>query len=271
MILTPMQHDHSGDATLLGELYAGAFQVTHKHYTHDFAQSYHEHEGGSIDFILEGGGKGIYAGREIVSRAGMVEFFREEIRHKFIGGGGGIRTMHVLIPGAMLRKCTQLRDIACEALIHTRALQLALGLLHELNNPDGSSPLESESLVCALIDEVTRVGSAPNPRAGWIGTVRDVLHDAHDRTVSLDELATIVGVNRSHLARVFKSKLGMSVGQYHRAVRIHRAAQRLSDTRVSMARVAQETGFADQAHLTRVFRNHFKVTPSAYRQCLRRR
>lgn len=271
MILTPMQHDHSGDALLLGEMHAGACRVTHKHYTHDFAQSYHEHEGGSIDFILEGGGTGIYAGRKIMSRAGMVEFFREEIRHKFVGGGGGIRTMHVLVPGAMLRECAHLRDVTCEALTHTRALHLALGLLNELNHPDTSSALSSESLVYELIDEVVRAGSGANPRAGWIGKVRDALHDAHDRTVSLDELATIAGVNRSHLARVFKSKLGMSVGQYHRAVRVHRAAQRLSDPHASIARIARETGFADQAHLTRVFRDQFQITPSVYRQCLRRR
>ncbi len=271
MILTPMQHDHSGDAVLLGELRAGPFHVTHKHYTHDFAQGYHEHEAGSIDFILEGGGKGIYAGREIVSYAGMVEFFREEIRHKFIGGGGGIRTMHVLVPGEMLQGCAELRDIACEALTHTKALRLAVSLLNELNAPDRSSPLETESLVCELFDEVTRGGSAINPRAGWIGKVRDALHGTHDRPICLEELAQIAGVNRAHLARVFKAKLGVSVGQYHRAVRTHRAAQRLSDPRVSIARVAQESGFADQAHLTRVFRDHFDVTPSAYRQCLRRR
>lgn len=271
MILTPRQHDHSGDAELLEELRAGPFRVTHKHYTHDFAQGYHEHETGSIDFILEGGGRGMYAGREIVSHAGMVEFFREEIRHKFIGGGGGIRTMHVLVPRDVLIGIEPLRDIAINTLTHSRALRLSLALLHELSCPDRSSSLEAESLIHELIDEVTRAAAAPNPRAGWVGTVRDVLDETHDRHVSLDELAHVAGVNRAHLARVFKAKLGVSVGQYHRAVRTHHAAQRLTVRGASIARVARETGFADQAHLTRVFRDHFGTTPSIYRKCLRRR
>jgi AraC-like DNA-binding protein len=271
MILTPMQHDHAGEAELLDELRAGPFRVTHKHYTHDFAQGYHAHEGGSIDLILEGGGRGIYAGREIVSHAGMVEFFREEIRHKFLGGGGGIRTMHVLLPGNLLRDISQLRDIACETLTHTRALRLSIALLRELRCTDRSSSLETESLIHELIDEVTNAAAAPNPRAGWIGTVRDALHALHDRPVTLDELALAAGVNRAHLARVFKSKLGVSVGQYHRSVRAHRAARRLTNHDASIARVARETGFADQAHLTRVFGDHFGITPSAYRRCLRRR
>lgn len=271
MILSPMQHDRSGDAELLGELRAGPFRVTHKHYTHDFAQGYHEHDAGSIDFILEGGGRGIYAGREIESCAGMVEFFREEIRHKFLGGGGGIRTMHVLLPGDLLRETPALRNIALETLTHTRAQRLALMLLRELHEPDRSSPLETESLIHELIDEVTHASSRLNARAGWIGPVRDYLHAVYDRPVSLAELADHAGVHRAHLARVFKSKLGVSVGAYHRAVRTQLAAQRLAHGRASIARIANETGFADQAHLTRVFRDQLGVTPSAYRQRLRRR
>lgn len=271
MILTPMQHDHAGDAELLGDLRAGPFRVTHKHYTHDFAQGYHEHDAGSIDFVLEGCGRGVYAGREIESCAGMVEFFREEIRHKFVGGGGGIRTMHVLLPGDMLRGEEGLRDIALETLTHTRAQGIALSLLAELHDPDESSALQAESLIHELIDEVTRAAARPRARAGWIGAVRDVLHEVHDRPVSLAELAEHAGVHRAHLARVFKSKVGVSVGAYHRAVRAQLAAQRLARSGVSIARVAHETGFADQAHLTRVFRERYGITPSAYRQRLRRR
>jgi len=271
MILTPMQHDHSGDAELLGDLRAGPFRITHKRYTHDFAQGYHEHEQGSIDFVLEGGGRGVYAGREVESRAGMVEFFREEIRHKFVGGGGGIRTMHVLLPGDVLRGSAGLRDIALETLVHTRAQAIALALLGELHDTDESSMLQAESLIHELIDEVTRAAARPRARAGWIGTVRDYLHEVHGRPVTLAELADHAGVHRAHLAREFKSKLGVSVGAYHRAVRVQLAAQRLACGGVSIARVAHETGFADQAHLTRVFRDHFKVTPSVYRRRLRRR
>jgi len=271
MILTPMQHDQAGDAELLGDLRAGPFRVTHKHYTHDFAQGYHEHDAGSIDFVLEGGGRGVYGGREIESCAGMVEFFREEIRHKFVGGGGGIRTMHVLIPGDMLRGETGLRDIALETLTHTRAQAIALALLDELHHSDESSGLLAESLVHELIDEVTQAAVRPRARAGWLGRVREYLHDVQDRPVALSELAAHAGVNRAHLARVFKAKLGVSVGAYHRAVRAQLAAQQLASQGASIARVASEVGFADQAHLTRVFRERYGITPSVYRKRLRRR
>jgi AraC-like DNA-binding protein len=271
MILAPLQHDCSGDAELLSELAAGPFRVTHKSYTCDFAQSYHEHEQGSIDFILQGGGRGIYCGREIVSCAGMVEFFREEIRHKFVGGGGGIRTMHVLLPADVLREMDAIRNISVEAMTHTQAQRIALRLLSEITTPDRSSPLEIESLIHELLDEVVCASTKPTVRAGWMGVACDYLSSVHDRSVTLSELAAVASINRAHLARVFKSKLGISVGTHHRNLRAQRAAEQLASSDLSISRVAHAAGFSDQAHLTRVFRDRFGVTPSAYRSCLRRR
>jgi AraC-like DNA-binding protein len=42
-------------------------------------------------------------------------------------------------------------------------------------------------------------------------------------------------------------------------------AKALLRTRVPVARVAAETGFADQSHLTRVFKQVVRVGPGAYR------
>jgi AraC-like DNA-binding protein len=56
----------------------------------------------------------------------------------------------------------------------------------------------------------------------------------------------------------------MAPSDYQRQLRV-RAARRLLGHGVSPARAAAETGFADQAHLTRWFRRYCGVTPGAYR------
>ena len=271
MVLSPAQADLSGFADLLCERRAGDIRVTHKSYSHDFEQSWHEHNSGSIDFILEGGGVGTYAGREVISSPGVVEFFREEIRHRFRSYGSGIRTMHVLLPAELISELPQLRDIALEELRHTRAVALASMLLSELHTPDASSGMQIESLVHELLDEITSTLSGPNPRAGWIGHARDALHEAEDRPLSLSQLAELIGIDRAHLARTFKAKLGMSVGAYHRRIRLERASRLIASTDDALVRIAQCCGFADQAHFTRVFHAHMGTTPSRFRQSLCRR
>ncbi len=56
----------------------------------------------------------------------------------------------------------------------------------------------------------------------------------------------------------------MAPSDYQRQLRV-RAARRLLGQGVLPARAAAETGFADQAHLTRWFRRYYGVTPGAYR------
>lgn len=271
MSIVPSNASLSGIARLLHTTQAGDVVVTHKSYTHDFEQGWHEHENGTIDFVIQGGGVGTYAGREVVSSPGTLEFFREGVRHRFRAFPSGIRSMHIVLPGMMLREIGALRDSMIEELRHTRAQALGVRVLSELQSSDRSSPLEIEALVHELIDEVTHVASRPIARAGWIGCVRDLLHSAIDRPISLVQVAREIGIDRAHLARTFRSRVGMSVGEYHRRIRIEHAARLLAEGDEPIARIAQRTGFADQAHLTRQFRARFETTPSAYRHCLRRR
>ena len=249
----------------------GGIRVTHKAYTHDFAQHWHEHESGSIDFVIEGGGVGTYAGREVVSAPGTVEFFREQVRHRFTAHGTGIRSMHVVLPERLLRGIKGLRHTAVEELRHTRAVVLASRLLCELQHSDTSTDLQIESLITELFDEVTQQTSRASARAGWLGTARDLLHDTLDEPVTLSDLAHRCNIDRAHLARTFKKRLGVSVGEYHRRLRLERAARMIAQGDESLVRIAHRCGFSDQAHLTRLFGGYIGATPAAYRAALRRR
>ena len=48
-------------------------------------------------------------------------------------------------------------------------------------------------------------------------------------------------------------------------------AQIVAREAIEKSRIANEHGFSDQAHMTRVFKDRFGVTPNVYSMCLRRR
>jgi len=269
MILPRSESDIGGSACVHARADAGAFCVTHKSYTHDFEQSWHEHPVASIDFVLGGGGDGTYGARDVQSSPGLVGFFRDGMRHRFRSGATGIRTMHVVIPSGLLNEISGLRDTGVEELEHTRAVGLASRVLAELTRPDRSSGLAMESLAYELLDEVAGVVGRPVRRAGWIGVVRDFLHEVHDQSVSLDELAEVAGVSRGHLARGFRGVMGMTTGEYHRRIRISRAARALAHSDTPIARIACGAGFVDQAHFTRAFGDHIGQTPGLFRAGIR--
>ncbi len=84
--------------------------------------------------------------------------------------------------------------------------------------------------------------------------------------VEIGELAKQVGLSVSQLNRRFRSLYQMSPSEYLQRVRVHEASRLLADTDWSIGEVALDTGFYDQAHLTRTFRRWMDMTPSEFRR-----
>jgi AraC-like DNA-binding protein len=84
-----------------------------------------------------------------------------------------------------------------------------------------------------------------------------------DEPVSLAELAGVAGLSRFELIRRFREQNGLTPHAFQRDLRIDRARAMLGDG-VPAAAVAAACGFADQPHLTRVFKRLVGVTPGAY-------
>ncbi|MFM0192811.1 AraC family transcriptional regulator [Paraburkholderia strydomiana] len=101
--------------------------------------------------------------------------------------------------------------------------------------------------------------------SAMIARVRDFLHDHMDGNVGLDELASIAGIDRFRLTRLFQQAFGTSPHAYLVRLRL-RAARRLLAIGRTPAEVAAEVGFADQSHLGRWFRRAYRMTPAAYRR-----
>ena len=113
----------------------------------------------------------------------------------------------------------------------------------------------------------------PAPKAiakGLAGWQRDVavrlLREdlAGDRPVA--ELADRCGLSRSHYTRAFKACMGLPTHRWLIRFRIERAREMLERTGDSIAAIALACGFADQSHLTRVFRAVTGTSPAAWRR-----
>ncbi|KAB0662490.1 AraC family transcriptional regulator [Burkholderia diffusa] len=98
-----------------------------------------------------------------------------------------------------------------------------------------------------------------------IARVRDLLHARMDGNIGLDELASVAGIDRFRLTRLFQRAFGTSPHAYLVRLRL-RAARRLLAIGRTPAQVAADVGFADQSHLGRWFRRAYRITPAAYRQ-----
>lgn len=81
--------------------------------------------------------------------------------------------------------------------------------------------------------------------------------------ITLTQLSRVAGLSRFHLVRSFTRHVGVAPHRYQICVRVARA-RRLLKKGASIAEAALSTGFADQSHLTRHFRQTFGITPGRF-------
>ena len=104
-------------------------------------------------------------------------------------------------------------------------------------------------------------GGAERHRA--VRRARAFLHAHACDAVRLEALARAVGLSKFHLMHAFRAQLGVSLHQYQLALRIEHAKVLLAGG-ARVGDVAVAVGFADQSHLTRLFKRRVGLTPGAY-------
>ena len=109
--------------------------------------------------------------------------------------------------------------------------------------------------------EVRPLGAAPRA----VSRARDHLHAHWAEPVTLSGLSAVAGLSPFRLARVFKAATGLPPHAYQIQLRVARAQEGLRVGR-PIAEVALDCGFADQSHLTRVFKRSLGFTPGQFRK-----
>lgn len=132
--------------------------------------------------------------------------------------------------------------------VEALAAQLGLHLLRHYAELEVRAPAERGAL-----------SSAQRARVG--DYIESHLHAALD----LATLAAVAGLGLCAFSRRFRASFGQAPHAYVLERRVARVMQLLGDPRQPLKRIAADCGFADQAHLTRVFKARTGTTPGAFR------
>jgi AraC family transcriptional regulator len=129
-----------------------------------------------------------------------------------------------------------------------------------------------ESLGTALCIRLARqfIGDLALPTSKGLSAerlrrVRDYIEVHLDDDLSLTVLADVACLSPYHFSRSFKQATGVGPQRYVIQRRLERAKRLLCRTREPLAQIAQEVGFADQSHLSQIFRRETGMTPGRFR------
>ncbi|KAA5834226.1 helix-turn-helix domain-containing protein [Saccharopolyspora hirsuta] len=120
---------------------------------------------------------------------------------------------------------------------------------------------ERFDVLCATLRRLATPAALPSPELGWVWR-RMTETDGH---VPIAELADEVGWSRQHLGARFRREFGPSPKLLGRVLRFQAARRRLvAGHPTSLADIAADCGYTDQAHFNRDWREFAGVTPSQW-------
>jgi AraC-like DNA-binding protein len=247
------------------EILHGAFR------DHEFPRHYHD--GLMISIIDEGAQVIRYKGSSHIAGPGrIVAIAAGEVHAGHARSADGWRYRVFTVPDSMIaylrRRHTQ--SFTSDVVIDDLELAADLRAAHAaFSRP--ATKLEREELLLLALDRFfgSHVHHAQFtvPIARSVRAVRratEYLSDNLGCKVALAELAAAAGLDAFHLTRTFTRAMGMPPHAYHLQQRLRAAQGRLAAGE-SATKVAQDFGFSDQAHLTRLFKRLTGVTPGRYR------
>jgi AraC-like DNA-binding protein len=141
--------------------------------------------------------------------------------------------------------------------------------LHQLKHTQ-AGPVE-QMLLEVFNKYMKKKGSQKIPV--WAKELKEIIQDQIDTNLSLSlkDVSKDLDINPSYLSREFSKYFdNLSYGEYIRKTRIEKAIELLASSTYSLTEIAYLTGFSDQSHFTRIFKQQTGQTPSDYKKNLQK-
>lgn len=241
---------------------------------------YHPHY--ELCFIVEGQGWFYNNGQLYNVKAG--DLFLAKIREVHYGAASGIESFKMYYLGFKLDQMKNL-ELDYIAIGNRRVVEDRKGtlkpmfdqILEEIQTDQKQSMHMAQSLLVQLLITVLRnysstfeqSRSAPAIVHPAIKRTLELLHSDVNVRLTVEDLAAAVHLSRSHLTRLFKTSLGISIGSYIRALYIDRAKYYLRETNDSVTAIAEKMGFDTIHHFSMFFKNSIKMSPAEFRRLVK--
>lgn len=149
------------------------------------------------------------------------------------------------------------------------AIATALRLTKQCAGPGIHSFAMMEGLCWELLSNTTVTPLWPKRNLpSWLRNARELLHDQCADSPLMTEMAQQLGVHPVYFARAFRRVFRCTPAEYRMRCRLRKAMDLLRKAQLPLSDIALDVGFFDQSHFTRVFREHFGISPHAYRKRL---
>ncbi len=128
----------------------------------------------------------------------------------------------------------------------------------------------TELSLCSRLFELLSVLSAQDPPAhtsrDYVTRTADYIRANYALPISIESIASMLGIDRRYLSRIFLRETGVTPKEFLVRVRLSRAAELLEGASCTVTETARSVGYEDVYNFSKIFKKKFGISPAFYRQ-----
>lgn len=137
--------------------------------------------------------------------------------------------------------------------------------IHRLMSDEDNFKYAKLSALLTKLLEIGIKNQNTNIQNGTLNSVLSYVSSNALEKITISDISAHTNINKYYLCRMFKEKMGVTIGDFIRTRRISYAKQLLISTNLSITKIAQECCFSDNSYFTKTFLKETNLTPSQYR------
>ena len=145
-------------------------------------------------------------------------------------------------------------------------------MMHIINLLSQDGPVNYDRLAVCVLEIFQLAFPSPYQTVPNTSKIPEMIRNYIDvhiyEKITLDDIAEQVYMSKSHVSKIFNEEMGVSLTAFINGIRVEKAKILLSDASLSVADIAQLTGFEDQSYFTKQFKLLTGLSPKKYREKL---
>ena len=99
----------------------------------------------------------------------------------------------------------------------------------------------------------------------YVNHAIDYINKMYMQGITVTDIADNIGISRAHLNHVFQKELNISIQNFLIDFRMHKSANLLVSTSMSIKEISNQVGYNDQLVFSKAFKKKFGMSPKSYR------
>lgn len=255
------------------------YTINHNFYYQDKVYEKHWHNSIEITYVVKG--KKIQTSWEngyeniVVADEGKLLLVNSGISHK-IEVLNGLEGIVLLIDKGVIREFyptwkDEFFNLDLNKAVKNKIIELMI-LLSQAKDQDKKIQqhiyvLQIISLLVEnLIDENSCYRERHDENSELLISIMEYIDYNYFKPITLDEIATYTNYNKSYLSALFKKKIGITIFEYLKNIRLEHCLKELKITDKNIIDIALNNGFANIQSFNKLFKEVYHQTPLQYRK-----